>query len=150
VGVCRCVDPYTGETVRGSTRSGEGHKLNCEETVVETECQRQYREMDELLNSNPGLQDTEYPLCDENGLFEKRQCIHLVGVCRCVDPYTGETVRGSNRPGEGHKLNCEETVQEDQVDGPTTTTTPVIDVDESGDYSSYSLYGDDEDSYENP
>lgn len=70
-----------------------------------------YRETREMFRSNPAIQDLDYPACTEEGLFERRQCVGFIDVCRCVNQHTGETIEGTvTEQGEGHNLNCDEDV----------------------------------------
>jgi len=119
INLCWCVIPETGERIPGtSSQPGEGHLLDCDASATNLpytfeipECERQYRELVARKQSNPSLQDLEYPECDEDGLFTKRQCSGFGSTCWCVDPYSGvELPRTRTQPGLS--LNCEDTAEE--------------------------------------
>nr|CAB3264326.1 nidogen-2-like [Phallusia mammillata] len=90
----------------------EGNGIVCTKTVVQspdmTECQRQYAEVDEIIKTNPGLQDgPEHPDCMADGSFAPRQCNGFTQVCWCVETELGGIIESTmTQPGFGFQLDC--------------------------------------------
>ena len=69
-------------------------------------CDKLYQEVLQSRQTNPSiLNGPEFPNCTADGLFEKRQCLSLTGVCRCVDPFTGDPIEGIAE-GTFSELDC--------------------------------------------
>lgn len=62
-------------------------------------CDERYQQILQFKRNNPGLQDgPEFPNCTADGFFYELQCSSLTGDCWCVNPQTGERLRGPEGP----------------------------------------------------
>ena len=59
-----------------------------------------------LLSVNRNFRGVFIPKCKDDGTYEDKQCLGSTGYCWCVNPTTGDEIRGTRKgPGQG-EVNC--------------------------------------------
>lgn len=110
-----CVETLTDSRGKFECVCKEGfHGKYCESSEDIPLCTSKFNRIKMFAKLNPRIMDgPEFPDCLEDGSFKRKQCNTWLNFCWCVDPMTGNEIKGTQTDHHmGLTLDCDETPQQ--------------------------------------
>merc|ERR1719450_1233043 len=91
-GYCWCVDPANGNELKGTKKGSSEGEVKCGVGACRTK----------LATVQNGGLGAPTPQCKPDGSYQEKQCHASTGYCWCVEPETGNEIKGTKKgPTEG-------------------------------------------------